>query len=458
MRRLALLIIATLVIGLSAACARDEEGNPQAPPAGTSTKFPESSRNAVISPTNRPESTASSLVDANTFSATQTDEPPDADLIPCGVVLPIVPDHNVQPVSRLLESNIAIGVVPEGARQAARRLLDVPESVGLVAFEIGKEAEGIYHNADVSMPLASLVKIINLIAYAEAVENGDLDPGTWIPIADIERAYLPGSDLGAHRDALSDLERQSLISPDEAATPMEQIPWMMTRHSSNAASDYLHMVIGQEKIEATAEKLQLQSHTAPCPFVGQFLAISNHTRFGDDLRAVEGFVDDPGRYGREAMRLAKLYMNDPEFRQAEGYWRASLPAQRLFAGTLNASASPRDYAQLMARISQNGLSSDYVNILVRRVLEWPMVYPINQQQFSNLGFKNGALPGVLTLTYYGQRLEDGAQIVVALFYRDLPMGTYREWRRNLTHDELARWLLLDENAIPTLRGWLDPAT
>jgi hypothetical protein len=380
-----------------------------------------------------------------------------ADVVPCGIVLPIVAEDNASPVSSLAGQNLDLAAVPTAARQAVERIIRAPQSIGLVAFEIGYESEGAYMNADIPMPIASLVKVVNLIAYAEAVERGDLDPSEWIPIAEIERAYLPGSDLGAHRVAISELEENNLVSEGDRATPLEQIPWMMIRHSSNAASDYLHMAVGQRVIEETAVRMNLQSHTAPCPFVGQFLAMSNSTRSESDRVAVDSYINDPGYYGSEVMRLTDEYMNDVEFRESEGYWRASISVQRGFADELNAKASPRDYSQLMARIIQNDIGSDYVNILVRRVLEWPMIYPANQQLFSTIGYKNGSLPGVLTTLYYGQRIEDGKQVVVALFYRDLPMQTYRRWRENLTHDELARWILTDPEAIPLLRSWFEPA-
>jgi D-alanyl-D-alanine carboxypeptidase len=305
------------------------------------------------------------------------------------------------------------------------------------------------------MPLASLTKIVNLVAYAEAVDSGTLDPSAWIPIAEIEQAYLPGSDLGAHRASITELGEKGLISTDEQTIPLEQVPWMMIRHSSNAASDYLQMSIGQEIIENTVQTLGMSSHTAPCPFVGQFLAISNHSRLGNDLQAVEGFIDDPEYYGQEVMRLTESFMNDPEFRRAEGHWRAPVSAQRYFSDNLNPQASARDYAQLMSKINQNEIGSDYVNILVRRAIEWPMIYTANQQLFSTVGYKNGSLPGVLTIAYYGQRLEDGAQVVVVLLFRDLPMQMYRQWRQSLTHDELARWLLSDPDAIHTFKTWVE---
>jgi hypothetical protein len=215
------------------------------------------------------------------------------------------------------------------------------------------------------------------------------------------------------------------------------------------------MSIGQEIIENTVLTLDLPTHTAPCPFVGQFLSVSNHTRSGSDRQAVEGFIDDPEFYGQEVMRLTEYFMNDPEFRNAEGYWRAPVSVQRYFSDNLNQQASARDYARLMSNIIQNNVGSDYVNILVRRAIEWPMIFAANQQLFSTIGYKNGSLPGVLTIAYYGQRLEDGAQTVVVLLFRDLPMQMYRQWRQSLAHDELARWFLADPNAIRTFRAWVE---
>jgi hypothetical protein len=110
----------------------------------------------------------------------------------------------------------------------------------------------------------------------------------------------------------------------------------------------------------------------------------------------------------------------------------------------------------MTRIFNNGLNSGYINIVVRRNLEWPMIFETNQELFTTIGYKNGAFPGILTTVYYAQRIEDGARIVVALFYRDLPNFMYRDWRRNLYHDEIARWLLTDPQAIPTLKGLVNP--
>jgi D-alanyl-D-alanine carboxypeptidase len=449
-RHLVLMVFLPVAVLLLTNCRDSPEADHPQATAATSTADQSTATALPSAPTSvRTESTAS--------PAEPGTSTPKAEIVTdltCGELLPILSGKFIEPTSTLDDELVNSGVLPEAARPALRRMTAAPDSVGLVAFEVGKEDEGIFFNPDSPMPLASITKIINLIAYAGEVERGTIDPSSWVPVAEIEKAYLPGSDLGSHRASLAELEEAGLVSVDGPSIPMEQIPWMMMRHSSNAASDYLQMLIGQELIENTIVDLGMGTHSAPCPFLGQFLSISNHGRSGNDRLAVGGYVDDLDRYGQEVMQLTERYMSDPEFRQSEGYWRAPVSVQRYFADELNARASARDYAGLLSRILRNEIGSDYVNILVRRAFEWPMIFPVNQQLFSSVGFKSGSLPGVLNAAYYGTRLEDGAQVIVVLFFNDLPIGTYRQWRDNLAHDELARWLMSDPTAISTLKSWM----
>ncbi len=323
---------------------------------------------------------------------------------------------------------------------------------------MGQEADGVYLNPDAPMPLASVVKIIHLVAYAEAVAAGQLNPNEIISLEALDAYYLPGLDLGAHSTAIAELEDEDRILQNPPSLRLEEVPWTMIQYSSNAAMDYLHMMLGQTVIEETAVSLGLKSHTAPCPFLGQFLTMSNHTRpTRNGLDEVRAYLDDPDRYGREVMLLTEAYSQDASFRQEErSEWnRPSIPTQRLFSETLNPQGSAGDYAALMARIAQNGLGNAESSFLARRYLEWPMRFPVNQELFTNLGYKNGAMPGVLSTVYYAYPKDDTVPVVVALFFRDLPNRTYQRWRRNeLAHDELARWLLADPDAIPALRAVL----
>lgn len=391
----------------------------------------------------------------------------------CGTQLPILPTQTEPATTALTPDTTAVeqleAILPPAAKAAFSWILAHPESIGLAIYRFGDEANGVFLNADTQMPLASVVKVIILAAYAEAVAAGELDPLTPVPLADLDAYYLPGTDLGTHTTAIDELRINGRIYGSPEVVALEELPWMMIRHSSNAATDYLHMLLGQERIEATAVALGLTTQTAPCPFLGQFLAINNHTRLGiaSNLDIVRGYLADPAVYGREVSLLTNAYAGDPEFRTAERAYREAnrgsfggggggSNTQRTFTGMLNAQATPRDYAALMTRFALNGLSNPDSSFIARRYLEWPMRFETNQAVFTNLGYKNGSLPGILTTVYYAYPRGEAVPVVVALFYRDLPMRTYQTWRSQLPHDELARWLLAEPEAIPALRAVLQP--
>ena len=374
----------------------------------------------------------------------------------CGQILPILAEP-VAPLTELNPDTAALAQVesmmPDAAKEAWHSMLESPENVGLAAFRVGDEANGVYLNADVPMPLASVVKIVYLVAYVEAVAAGELDPTSYVPVADLDAFWQPGLDLSAHQNALAELDAQGLMLKNPDQVRLEDVPWMMMRFSSNTAMDYLHYLLGAERIEETAVSLGLTTQTAPCPFLGQFLAMSNITRQGDnDYEAILAYLEDPVLYGQEAMLLTDTFINDPEFRDEQNTWRRanrrpSVSIQRFFTENLNPQASAGEYAGLMAQIAQNGLNHPDSSFLARRYLEWPMIFPDNQELFSNLGFKNGTMPGVLNIVYYAYPQGETTPVVVVLFFRDLPNRTYRNWRNNLTHDEFARWLLYDDGAI-----------
>lgn len=388
---------------------------------------------------------------------------------PCGVILPALagPANTGSDWTPTDATRAALRAqAPAAAWPALQRLLDAPGTVGLVAFQAGRADEGVYLNADRPMPLASVAKLITLAAYAEAIAAGELNPLEPVTLAELDRYYLPNFDLGAHRRAVGELrEAGRILSPDsDPAVTLDDVAWMMIRHSSNAAADYLHLRLGQERIEQTAVTLGLNeppgAHSAPCAFLGQFLMMANHSRGSANDRAIVAALADGGAsgaaaYGREVALLADAYRYEESFRADEQAWRSetrrpAIETQRYFAGRLAPQGTAGAYAGLMLRLAQNGLSNADSSFQARRILEWPNLFAANQELFSNVGYKNGSLPGVLTTAYYAYRWGDAAAVVVVLFYRDLPQQTYRQWRFDLPHDELARWLLADPAAIPAL--------
>ena len=367
----------------------------------------------------------------------------------CGQSLPLViPDVETNYDWEL--PPIAEELVPERARPAIEYLYTNPNDVSVVVFQVDYEGIGYYHNADSPMPLASVNKIVTLVAWAKAVEAGEFDPNQIVSREELNRWYLPGSDLGAHRDALEEFEGQELTQDDVA--------WMMIRHSSNAAADYFHDLLGQARIEQTVQDLNLTSHTAPCTWMGKFLTLS--TLPNAELDQLKG---DPANYGLMISDRQDRYLQDPNFkRQGDISWsRGRQPSFRKeaeFTELFDTKGTAFDYGRIMAQLIQDDIGSPATSKLVRSHLEWPIVeFPINQTRYNTVGYKNGTLPGVLTTLYYAEPFWADRPIVVALFYRNLPQSTYRRWRREFPHDALAHWLMSNPNGIHVMHVLRDSA-
>lgn len=375
----------------------------------------------------------------------------------CGQLLPVLsrPEPTAAPLA--LDPTLDLTLIPEAARPAVAHILTNPGDVALVAYQIGQEEAGIYLNPTQAMPLASVVKIIHLVAYAQAVYDGRLNPAQPVLLNELEAYYLPNSDLGNHFEAIETLQSEGRVFGQPPAVRLEDVPRLMIEFSSNAATDYLQQVLGQAVLEQTIIDLGLTSHTAPCPFVGQFLAMGDRDSNGAAI--VNGFRADPAGYSLAVMALTNQYAADPDFR-AEQSWeereqRPTFATQFLFSHYLNSQASAGDYARLMERITLNEVGPWEMNVIIRRYLEWPTFFTVNQEKLAWLGYKGGSLPGILTGAFYGQPWVVSRPVVVILFFRNLPQELYQQWRQNYPNDELARWLLLEPTAIPALKNLLN---
>ncbi len=405
---------------------------------------------AIIEPSATPTVALLPTYTPQTFVAPPTALP--ASVTPCGVILPTLVEESEAPTTEWQMPLLSDELIPADALPAVERFFSHPDDVSLVVYRLGYEGIGFYHNADRPMPLASVSKLIQLVAYANQVDAGALDPQQPVTEADLEQFYLPRSDLNSHRRALAAFGEQPLTVADVVS--------MMIRYSSNSATDYLHHLLGQATLEQAVIDLGMTQQSAPCSFIGRFLIMGDGQSGG---ATIEELSADGTRYGQEVAGRTDRYLTNPSYRAiAASYWQQrrtpSITTQTAFVRQLETRGTAQAYAQLMAQIVRGNIGSPSTNRQIRDALEWPYdAFASNRERYQMIGYKNGSLPGVLTSVYYSWVLDADQPVVLALFYKNLPNNLYQTWRRDLPHDAFAHWLMSDPNALHIMHVWRDSA-
>ncbi len=306
-------------------------------------------------------------------------------------------------------------------------LAEHPYRVGLV-FNDG-QGTTITHRAEEPQPLASAVKAVHLAAYAAAVRDGVVRADQPVRVGDWERWYLPSSDGGAHVAALQRLgvPHDGVRAVDPGTTvPLDAVVSAMVQESDNAAPDVIADLLGADAVAAAAAAAGWPD--APVAgLLGSHLRLVDPT-LTDEPEAARRYAEDPA----EAARLQALPLPAPD-------------VQARWAATTTAGAAA-DLAALHVSLSAGDPPA------ARQHLEWQPP----PAGYAGLGFKGGALPGVLTEAITVRR-DDGTSGVGVLLVEGLDV---EEWTRTLEsalpHQQLLIGALTDP-AVAQQLGCVLPA-
>lgn len=299
-----------------------------------------------------------------------------------------------------------------------RHLDDTSLSVDTGKDDDGKDTR-ILHRADEKQPLASAVKVVHLAAYAQAVADGRLDANEPIQVADWERWYLPGTDGGAHPHALERLGNPPTVTLDQLVSAMIQ-------ESDNAATDYLLDRLGDRALIDVTE-------------AAGWVGFTPSTKLGSMLRLLDSSVTPDTE--RDA---ARRYAADPTYRaQFAGKAMPGIERQAEWAQTTD-RGSAADVASIHRAIASGefGAGTD----IARRQLEWQPAPP----GLAALGFKGGALPGVLTDAIYIRR-PDGTVATAVLLNQRMPTDSWSAALQQLSEQQLLVAAMLEPEAAGQLK-------
>ena len=315
-----------------------------------------------------------------------------------------------------------------------------PDDFTVSCIPLNSPANAVYYRPDAAQPVASVGKLLIFIEYTWQVFNGVLSNDEMISIDELNWYDLERTDGGAHQRFLATYPNttQAISLWDIASRGMMQ-------YSSNAASDYILLRLGQVDWTRWTRTLRLTNTTPPHSLTLIPIMMGNHeTGELTDADVVSAALFD------SAQTFLTRFITDAQWHEAELLYRQlprrGFPSWEVQGRILNLytmSGTTRDFTNVLAAIyAESSPLPERMRQLLRAGLRWTENAAINNTYFeygSKLGFYSG---GTLALVAYGYPFE-GQPVISAMFFRNIPRDIYRDMLNQDSIGDLAHWVNLN---------------
>ncbi|MBX2875656.1 MAG: class A beta-lactamase-related serine hydrolase [Saprospiraceae bacterium] len=290
-------------------------------------------------------------------------------------------------------------------------------------------------NGNRKSPLASTMKIVVAITYAEQATSGKIDPNEEILLSDLDRFYLANTDGNAHPNWLNEIQQLSKVV--DGKVKLKEVAAGMIQYSSNANTDFLIWKVGLEEVNANLEKLGLSPHDHIFPPAGSLLVPLAFPGLQENGQ-LNGKVKDMGQeaFAKAAFDFHKRLRTDEvtELKAAFEEIIIDHDFQYLWSNYLPGS-SPQAYAGLMKKLNSKTYFSPAIHEQLDPLLERLMTNPANQQWLQHAGMKGGSTLWVLTKASYAKD-KAGNTTELAYFFNDLSLLSSQRLQQSMNAFEL----------------------
>lgn len=272
-------------------------------------------------------------------------------------------------------------------------------------------------NTKEPLPLASTVKIIVAITYAQQAADGRIKPQQQVDLKELEPFYIPKTDGGAHEAWLAQLTLQDMES-----VPLSEVANGMIAYSSNANTDYLMHILGLQHVNDVLTQLAVKEHEPLYPIVSaiyiptQLMEEKSLTK-KETLTALRDM--DMAEYRERAVAIHENWLEHPLTKEekAKALKMLNMDIQKVWSDRL-IRASTDNYISILEKLNSKNYFSEDVHKYLDPIMEQLMLNPQNQEWLKHAGQKGGSTAFVLTLAAYAED-KKGNKTEIAFFANDL---------------------------------------
>jgi D-alanyl-D-alanine carboxypeptidase len=261
-----------------------------------------------------------------------------------------------------------------------------------IALVVQRNGERIYSvNEDVPLPLASMMKTIVAIEYANQLESGKINKDELVPLTDLNKYYVPNTDGKAHET----WENQAKKQNDHVT--LSEVAKGMIHFSSNANTDYLLAHLGIQNVNNVLKQLNLQNHTEIVPLTSSLYvpgAIQQQYNLSEKetLKKIKSLSKEEYR---NYVKTIHSWMDDAaSFKDRNIPLLLSMDFQRVWSDRLPA-ASANDYLKVATFLNNKKTFSPSTQQALDEVME-----PYSLEGLTYIGEKGGSTGFVFTNTIY----------------------------------------------------------
>jgi len=317
-----------------------------------------------------------------------------------------------------------------------------PQHVSIVTVNIHDPEDAILYNETEMRPLGALYSLFLVIEYAKQVESGGLNPETRIPLDEINRFIVPGWYESANRNAIRNLRSSdNMISLDEVVT-------LVTRHYSQAASDWLFFQLGAENVNQLTDSLGLGYIERYAPAAGiQSAIILRDAEMSKD-EAVQFYLDLEAKERSGIFQsYAQKFIQDDDFRSRVKKSAPRIRDRKLAderrVHRLFSRAQPIVFTEVAGSIFRRDfISEELSNKILSRFL-WAGEDPVVRQHTTIYGALFESRLSYLSAFDFGTSVYTERSYVQTVFFSDLPIAFWLHMSSNFMNHEYQRRLIYD---------------
>lgn len=270
-------------------------------------------------------------------------------------------------------------------------------------------------NENKLMPLASTVTMLVAIEFAQQSTHEQINENTFVPVADVEKFYIPFIDSAAFNTWLDKAKAGNEIK--NGSIKLVDIARGMIMYGCYTNADYLMDILGFDAVKDNINLLKLKQHTAIYPFAGSLFTFHIPKKSSEDklLKSLSKYSDK--KYSMEAYYNHLELKEDSSFKETFNPERFTVRLQKMWNDNLPASTA-KEYVSVAAVLNNREVLDEDAFFPVGEILEYPMEKKEFQKLYKHFGAKTGKTPFIFTRVIYFT-LKDGSRMESAIFFNGL---------------------------------------